>query len=584
MNIPRPEYPRPDFVRKNWINFNGTWAFEFDDEDKGIREAWFQQREFSKKIVVPFPFQSELSGIGEKKFHDVFWYRRQIDVPMDWTHSGRILLHIGAFDYHGMLWIDGAYAGEHKGGYTPWDIDITELFKKDRADIVIRGLDTQSKSQPRGKQHWELESSGILYTRASGAWQTIWLEHVPYCYIKSFHIVPALNPDRLGISFDLWGKTPKVKIAVTVSDEEKAIVTGEILVDDGVAAMELQIPNAKRWSPDDPFLYNILFQLYSDNQLLDEVKSYAGIRTVRRKGRQILLNGEPIRFKAVLDQGFFPDGIYTPPTEEAIKKDVELTRQLGFNGARKHQKVEDPLWYYWCDKLGLLVWGEMGNAWEFTPESCNALALEWPQAVRRDWNHPSIIAWVPINESWGVPEVKDKKEQQDFQVRMAKLTRELDPSRLVVDNSGWTHIDTDIIDLHPYHQEPEKMTALLEEILTTGKGEQNYPVPVWAGEGKDEGQPVVISEYGGIGLIIENKEEKDWGYGNLAQTPEELVQRFRGLTQAILANPDIAGYTYTQLTDVEQEMNGLLTYDRKPKAKMDNFAQAQTDPANKGKQ
>jgi beta-galactosidase/beta-glucuronidase len=583
MSIPRPEYPRPDFVRSDWINLNGPWAFDFDDQDRGIRESWFQPRKFSKKIVVPFPFQSNLSGIGEKGFHDVFWYRRRIDVPAEWTRSGRILLHIGAFDYHGMLWINGAPAGGHKGGYTPWDVDITELFKKGKADIVIRGFDSQSKSQPRGKQHWEPESSGILYTRTSGAWQTIWMEHAPYCYIKSFHIVPALNPDRLAISFNLWGKTPKAKISAVVYDREKEMVAGEARIDDCSASLELEIPNAKRWSPDDPFLYDLRFQLYSDNQLIDEVKSYAGIRTVGREGRQILLNGKPVRFKGVLDQGFFPDGIYAAPTEAAIKRDVKLTKQLGFNGARKHQKVEDPLWYYWCDKLGLLVWGEIGNAWEFTPESCNALALEWQEAVRRDWNHPCIIAWVPINESWGVPEVKEKKEQQDFQASMAKMTRELDPTRLAIDNSGWTHIDTDIIDLHPYTQDPERMTSLLKELLTTGQVGDLYDFPVWAGEGKDEGQPIVISEYGGIGLIVEKKEEKDWGYGNLAQTPEELVQRFRELTQAILANPDIAGYAYTQLTDVEQEMNGLLTYDRKPKAKTKEFANAQTAPEKPGK-
>ncbi len=577
MTIPRPEYPRPDFTRSEWLNLNGPWAFEFDDDDKGMKQGWFRKPGFSKNIIVPFPFQSENSGIGEKGFHDVFWYHSSAEIPPGWKRKGRIILHIGAFDYHGFLWVNGFYAGEHQGGYTPWDIDITPFVKRGKIEIVIRGIDTQSKSQPRGKQHWDLHSSGIQYTRVSGAWQTIWLEHVPDCFIHSMRIIPVLDPDRLQLKFKVPGDPSKARVSVAVSDGDREIAGGDASLTGSEALMEIAIPSPRRWCPEDPFLYHLSIRLYSGKRVIDEALSYAGIRQVQRDGRALLLNNQPVRFKAVLDQGYFPGGIYTPSCDEDLRRDIEMTKKLGFNGARKHQKVEDPRWYYWCDRMGLLVWAEMGNAWEFTPQSCEALLHEWPEAMRRDWNHPSIIAWVPINESWGVPQVAQNPAQQAFQTFMARLTRELDPFRLVVDNSGWTHTDTDIIDLHPYTQEPQKMAALLEELLKTGQGGTLYDFPVWAGEGKDKGQPIVISEYGGIGLVLDQKEEKDWGYGNLAKSPQDLAQRFRDLTQAILKNPRIAGYAYTQLTDVEQEKNGLLTYDRQPKARIEDFAKAQTE-------
>jgi len=577
MDIPRTEHPRPDFKREKWMNLNGSWNFSFDDEDKGTREKWFCKNRLENKILVPFAFQSEKSGIGQKGFHDIFWYQREIEVPREWTFNGRILLHIGAFDYHGILWINGAKASEHFGGYSPWTIDVTELFTRGKANIVIRGKDSQDKSQPRGKQSWEPESSGIMYTRVSGIWQTIWLEHVPFCYIKSVHVVPFLNPDGISLDFQLSGTLPKGKIIATVLEEGREIAKGEALPEQNKASIKIEIPKAKRWSPEEPFLYGLHFKVLSGTKLLDEVQSYTGIRTIERKGRELLLNEKPIRFKSVLDQGYFPGGIYTAETGEEIKKDVELIKKLGFNGARKHQKPEEPLYYYWCDRLGLLVWGEMGNAWEFTQESCEALEKQWKEVMRRDWNHPCIIAWVPLNESWGIPEVENATEQQEFMVKMARLTREMDPSRLVVDNSGWRHMDTDIIDLHPYTGDPEKMKQILEELVNTGDAKEHYKPKVWVGGAKDGGQPIVISEYGGIAIKPgeEKPENGSWGYGKNAQNPEELVKRFCELTKSILDNPSIAGYCYTQLTDVEQEQNGLLHFDRTPKAPFKDFASCQ---------
>ncbi len=582
--IPRPEYPRPDFVRKDWLNLNGCWSFQFDDEDKGLDCKWWDNPGFAQNITVPFPFQAELSGIGDTGFHDVFWYHRDVMIPDEWLAEKRLLLHIGAFDYQGMLWINGQKAGEHRGGYSPWTTDITDYIADGRARIVIRGFDTQSPSQPRGKQHWELHSSGIMYTRVSGIWQTVWIEPVPVTYIEAIRIIPALDPDRLKLIVKIQGKVDNALLSVHIFKGTLTVVTAETSAAGGEHTIELQIPEARRWSPADPFLYDVRIALGTDGRIIDEVSTYAGIREIRREGRAILLNNEPVILKGVLDQGYFPCGIYTPQREDEFRRDVELTLALGFNCARKHQKVEDPRWYYWCDRLGLLVWGEMGNAWEFTPESCQNLIHEWPEVMRRDWNHPCIMAWVPLNESWGVPKVHEDKEQQKFQKQMATLTRALDPTRPVVDNSGWCHLDTDIVDLHPYTGDPNEMAALLETVLETGRVDKNYPMPLWVGDGKDEGQPIVISEYGGIALqsdVERSRDQKDpWGYGRAADSSEILVRRFRELTRAILKNSRIAGYVYTQLTDVEQEKNGLLTFDREPKAPIYLFAGAQSLPEN----
>ncbi len=350
------------------------------------------------------------------------------------------------------------------------------------------------------------------------------------------------------------------RLAFAISDGEREVNAKELSLPGDEAALELEVPDARTWSPDDPFLYLVTFRLFENDRQKDDVRSYTGIREVRCRGREILLNDQPIRLRGVLDQGYFPGGIYTPEDEETIKRDVELIKQLGFNCARKHQKVEDPGWYYWCDRLGVLVWGEMPSAWEYTPESREALLHELPEMIMRDWNHPCIMAWVPINESWGVPEVAENKEQQAFLARLVRLTREIDPTRLVVDNSGWRHIDTDIIDLHYYTAVPSEMSALLEELLQTGRADTTFEPPVWVGHGKDCGQPFVISEYGGIALEHDVEREKKagaaWGYGRAASSPEDLAERFLCLTRAILENPGIAGYVYTQLTDVEQEKTG----------------------------
>jgi len=567
--IPRPEYPRPDFVRNDWLNLNGWWNFEFDDENRGLELEWFQNPRFSKKILVPFPFQSEKSGIADQSFHDVFWYHREIAIPEQWKDSSRVLLHFGAFDYQGTLWINGNKIGDHRGGYTPFTLDITDAITHGKGDLVIRGKDTQGKSQPRGKQYWEPDSADIFYSRTSGIWQTVWMEPVPDPYIASLRIVPRLHPALVSVSVKIKGRGNADRLVVTILDEKGEVAVKETAPSGNKATLDIEIPSARTWSPEDPFLYQISLKLHEGENLKDDVQSYTGIREVRRRGRQILLNGSPIRFRGVLDQGFFPGGIYTPESDDVIRRDVELIRQLGFNGARKHQKVEDPRWYYWCDRIGILVWGEMPSSWEFTKEACGALVLEWPEVIRRDWNHPCIIAWVPINESWGLPELVENTEQQAFLEQMACLTREIDPTRLVVDNSGWCHIDTDIIDLHCYTGDPGEMKALLEELIRTGRADKHFEPPVWVGCGKDRGQPIVISEYGGIALEPDvdpvEKEGGAWGYGRAASSPEDLARRFTSLTRAILDNPDVAGYVYTQLTDVEQEKNGLLSFDRQPK-------------------
>jgi beta-galactosidase/beta-glucuronidase len=579
--VPRPEYPRPDFVRERWMNLNGHWDFEFDDGDDGISLGWFCNPEFEQEIIVPLPFQAAKSGIGDTGFHDVFWYHREVKIPSDWQSNGKVLLHIGAFDYKGTLWVNGNLVGTHQGGYTPWTSDITEYLEGSSTSIVIRGVDKQEKGQPRGKQHWECEPSGIMYHRVSGAWQTIWLEPVAKTYIESVRIIPALDPDRLTIKVNIAGATSNCHLSVTVQSGNTEVSKGEGTVSSAETSLDLIIPNANRWSPSSPFLYDVHFRLSSGHEVIDEVKSYAGIRQVSRQGRNILINGEPIKFKAVLDQGYFPEGLYTPASDQEIHRDVELLRALGFNGARKHQKVDDPRWYYWCDRLGVLVWSEMPSAWEYSTEVRDAFREEWPAVIRRDWNHPCIIAWVPFNENWGIPEVVESKDQQDFLRETVTTTRTMDPTRLVIDNSGWCHLDTDIIDIHNYSETPDEIKTQITAMLgpDTEPDSKNTP-PLWVGDGQDKGQPIIISEYGGIAVGIDKAPDGDqgivWGYGKPAANAQELVTRFNSLTLAIMENPDISGYCFTQFTDIDPEMNGLLTFLRQPKAPLALFARTQS--------
>ena len=586
ISIPRPEYPRPQFRRKDWTNLNGEWSFAFDDPDAGLADGWqntdvvtlrSNDSPFERRITVPYCYQSKLSGIGETTFHDVVWYARAFEYPS--LGDERLLLHFGAVDYRATVWVNGTQVASHEGGHTPFSADVTHALAGEAGDniIVVRAEDpSRDVTIPRGKQYWKEKSEGIFYTRTTGIWQTVWLEAVDRRHIDTLRMTPDVDSSSIEVAVSIEGIEPGMSLRATVE------LDGEQLLEDTIGVrsslLERGLPLLRRgeapdtphladwpgpalWSPEHPNLYDLRLELLDpDGAVLDRVESYFGMRKIEVKNGKVLLNDRPLYQRLVLDQGYFPEGILTAPTDEDLRKDVELAKEMGFNGARKHQKVEDPRWLFWADTLGFLVWGEMANAYQYSPDYVRRITTEWQDAVRRDHNHPSIVAWVPMNESWGVPELATDPSQVDHLLSLYHLTRSLDRTRLVVSNDGWEHALTDLCTIHDYG-DPDDLSR---RYTTPESSVAARPVnrPIYAPGHGYRGEPILISEFGGIGF---SGEEGGWGYSTVADA-EEFLGRYEAMISALLRSETVQGFCYTQLTDVEQEVNGLLTYDRKPKA------------------
>jgi len=571
----RPEYPRPDLMRADWQSLNGQWEFEFDDNDRGLAERWYATGKwFTRTIQVPYCFQSKLSGIGDTSFHDVVWYRRAVQIPESWR-SRRVLLHFGAVDYEATVWINGDKAGRHQGGHVPFSFDITDYLKQGNNVIVVRAWDPSTDmSLPRGKQYWQPRSQGIWYTRTTGIWQPVWMEAVDPVHVKRLRITPDIDNSEVSIEAILSKLVPDLRLRVTVRLRDTVQTQSEVICNQTRPTTILKLQGQQLWRPENPTLYDLTIELIAGGKALDRVESYFGQRKVSVHDGKVYLNNAPYYLKMVLDQGYWPDSIMTPPTDEAIQYDIKMAKAFGFNGARKHQKVEDPRWLYWCDRMGLLVWGEMANAQVYNDEYVCRFVDEWQQIIVRDYNHPCIIAWVPINESWGVPNILTNTAQQEHAKTMYHLIRSLDQTRLVVDNDGWEHTnETDLFTLHDYARLGEQLTAKYK-VLETG----NNQIPRQSREAlafgyRYNGAPIVMSEFGGIAYRLgAPMAENEWGYSGIEPTKEAMLSRLDGLVKALRANSAFAGYCYTQLTDVEQEINGLMTYDRKPKADPAEFA------------
>jgi beta-galactosidase/beta-glucuronidase len=581
-SIPRPEYPRPDFVRAAWQNLNGHWEFAFDDPNVGLREEWYRpERHLDRAITVPFAYQTALSGIGDPTIHEVVWYARDFVVPHEWTTEGDVLLHFGAVDYRCRIWLNGREVGHNQGGHVPFSFNVRPYLTDGMNRLVLRVEDGQSTEQPRGKQSNTGIARGCDYICTTGIWQTVWLEPVPCTRIDNLRIVPHLDldgGDALEITTYLHAPWNGYEVEIEVSHEGRVLATRRDPCGQAVSRVLVRTPGAPRWTPDSPALLDVTIRLHEAGQVLDEVRTYAGLRSISTHGGRFLLNGEPVYLRMVLDQGYWPESLITPPSDEAIRRDVELTKAMGFNGARKHQKVEDPRWLYWCDKLGLLVWGEMANAREWSTAAEEAFVAEWERAVRRDADHPCIVAWVPINESWGVPKLQEQPAQIAFVERLVALTRRLDPTRPVIDNDGWEHTDVgDIAAIHDYTPDGEQLRARWASTMpdrTWGGGSLPHYVP----GSRYRGQPIVLSEVGGYLLIPPGKEVNQLDplytvYGT-HRTPEELLAKYQALMDGLAALPNVVGYCYTQLTDIDPEINGLLTADRQPKVAVEKIAEA----------
>ena len=558
--IPRPEHPQPMFKRDNWQNLNGEWLFhivQIGPAEKVMIEP-FATAPYTKKIIVPFCPQSKLSGIENKDFMRSLWYKRSITVTEEQL-KGRILLHFGAVDYEATVYINGEKIGNHFGGYSSFEFDITDNVKVGENDLTVNARDVM-ENIPRGKQcHDSYNPYGCLYTRTTGIWQTVWLEFVPTGYIKTAKYYADIEEAAFDMELTLsFGG----KLTVEALYEGKNVGGCTKVIKGRYARFRIPLKEKHLWEVGNGRLYDLKFTLETEYGT-DVLYSYAGLREVRIDGFKVLINGKSIFQRTVLDQGYYPDGIYTAPSDEALKHDIELSMALGFNGARLHEKIFEPRFLYHCDKAGYLVWGEHAN-WGLIMETAQGFLNflpEWSEAVERDFNHPAIIGWCPLNETWN----EIGKTAQRTISAIYRETKRLDPTRPVIDTSGFCHVMTDIYDQHDYQQNTEKFR---ESYIGYNGKQDSFKFDDSQKQKYIPDLPLYISEFGGLKWVPESKKtevpENAWGCG-APETEDDFFTRYEEFVAALLEAPNIMGFCYTQLYDVEQEVNGLYTYSREKK-------------------
>ncbi len=563
---PRPEHPNPQFFRETWMNLNGEWQFLRDRSVSGKAKRLYLADSLPETITVPFCMESRLSGIGDTDFCECVWYRKEIELSEDWLANGRrVLLHVGACDYQAEVWVNGAYIGMHRGGYVSFSFDITDALSVGKNVITVSAEDhLRSEHQPAGKQSQQYESYGCFYTRTTGIWQTVWLENTPAESIKRVEYVTNVADGSLTVKATVRGSAT---LSAEAFFEGRSVGFASAEGSDGLCAMTLKLSELHLWEIGKGGLYDLVLT-YGE----DRVKSYFGMRTLALDDSALVINGKKIFQRLVLDQGFYPDGIYTAPTEQDLIDDITRSVACGFHGARLHQKVFEPRFLYHCDRLGYIVWDELGN-WGMAAsvsENWYNFIPEWVEIVERDVNHPAIIGWCPFNET----ALRHGGTCDNLLSYTAELTRKLDPTRPVIETSGWWHVmgAGDILDWHDYDQDPETFRQRYLDVAngTPIVNKRYAPCPIY---------PRFISEYGGIKWDTSSGLGNAWGYGNAPRTEEKFLTRFKGLTEALLFNPFITGLCYTQLTDVEQECNGLYTYDRKAKFDTEYFRAVLTQKA-----
>ncbi len=569
------QYPRPQYERTNWTNLNGEWNFSFDDNRQGEKEKWYLRFPTGSFIMVPFNYETPLSNINDQTEHNVIWYNKKIEIKTD--SDKRNLLNFEGVDYETKVWVNGSFAGIHKGGYAAFSLDVTEFLCEGENDITVRVEDSMSCEQPRGKQRWKNENFGCWYIQTTGIWKTVWMESVPKNYMKKVKMTPDIDKAELHILANFSGrrKDAKTQLQCEIFLDGNVINKTIMEVVDEYANLTIKVAKENEpwtlvlWSPGSPRLYDIHFTLLEDGIEKDFVKSYFGMRKISISGNQILLNNLPIYQKLILDQGYWEESHLTPPSEEAILKDIDLILEAGYNGLRKHQKIEDNRFLYWCDKKGLLVWSEMASAYSFSDDGMAMFTNEWMEVVEQNYNHPSIITWVPFNESWGIENIFTNKNQQKFTEGIYHLTKAFDSMRPVIVNDGWEHTISDIVTLHDYVERGEEFLARYTDRERILNNEIPFNVSKYAfAEGYEyKGQPVIISEYGGIAITSDS----GWGYGEQVKSEDDFIERFDSITSAIKKLDYICGYCYTQLTDVQQEINGFYNMKREPKVNIEKI-------------
>jgi hypothetical protein len=573
---PAPEgHPRPQ-LRRPWIDLRGTWRFAFDDDDVGERDGWPARTEvFDREIVVPFPPESRASRVGETGYHPVVWYRLEIALPSA-RRGARTTITFGAVDYAARVWVNGQLAGGHEGGHTPFTLDITACLRPEPEQVIVVRAhdDPHDLAQPRGKQFWGPEPAIIWYHRTTGVWQPVWLESLGEAFVESLRWTP--DPDRYAVrlAMRIGGRDKAASHArVRLSLRGQPLSEDVYAVDGPELEREIVLPrrshraHAARWATHHPNLIDAEIALLdAGGVVLDRVESYFGLRRIEAADGHLLLNGAPIFLRLVLAQNYWPQSHLAAPSDAAIRREVELAQALGFNGLRIHQKIEDPRFLYWCDRLGMMVWGEAANAYVFDPRAVDRLTREWAAAVQRDYNHPSIVAWVPLNESWGVPDLEHDPAQRAFVKALYHLTKALDRTRPVIANDGWQHAVGDIFGVHDYAMESDRFRERYgspEALRRTFEALRPLHNRLLIDGHTFAEEPVVVSEFGG--LSIKPQEDEAWfGYAT-TNGAEEMLALYEELVGALLESTALAGFCYTQLTDTEQETTGLLTANREPK-------------------
>ena len=563
MKIPRAEYHRPQFERKDWLSLNGEWTYCFDFGKSGSHNGRKLEKSkgFSSKINVPFCPESKLSGVEYIDFIEQMWYHKIISIPKNWNNKN-ILLNFGAVDYSCELFINEKYVGCHFGGSSAFCFDITNYLDFNNENhLVLKVCDNiRNNTQPYGKQCFLYESQGCSYTRTTGIWQSVWLEAVNKSHLLDMQVITNAFNGQITFIPTFEKNETQQNLTIKIKDGEAIVAEATAVAINGCPLI-ITVPSAKLWSPQAPFLYNLEYCLKdASGNLLDQVFSYTGIRTVQVSGNQFLLNGEPLFFRFVLDQGFYPTGVWTAPSDNDLKRDIELSMSAGFNGARLHQKIFEPRFYYWADKLGYLVWSEFPS-WFCNPnlpESIKNLHTEWTEIVKQFRNNPSNVAWTPWNESWDIfNELQHERESFDIY----RMTKNMDPTRPINTSSGGIHFKTDLWTVHNYGNNEETLYHELNPV----KG-------VWFAfpekqKTQYDGQPYIVDECGGVTWFTEDRKyaHNTWGYGGYPKSEAEYLERIRGSISAIVRTKHCIGFCYTQLTDVEQEQNGVLYYDRTPK-------------------
>lgn len=589
----RKEYPRPQIKRDKWLSLNGEWQFDIDENNSGLKNGWYQiDREFNNKINVPFCPESKLSGIEMNKAENYFWYKKNFIIPEDWHDD--IYLNFGAVDYACLIFINGIFLEKHIGGHSSFSINITPALtdgwnEGEIQQVTVYCYDpARDDTIARGKQNITDKNNFIYYTRTSGIWQPVWIEPLNKNHLSNLKMTPDIDTGQINIEFDISNvEKDKIKygnymVHIEIMFESEKIITSEDIIrkshfnskfevfgDDN--RTRLSFGGMRCWWPETPNLYDLKISLYKNDIKIDEIISYFGMRKIHIEDGRIYLNNRPYYLKLILDQGYWPDGLMTAPTDESFIKDITMAKKMGFNGCRKHQKIEDPRFYYYADKLGYLVFSEMPSYGAYSDEGAKLFEREWFDVIKKHYNHPSIIAWVPFNESWGISEVKTNKYQQAHTESVYYGTKSYDQTRPIINNDGWYHTKTDIIGIHNYQigdiekfSESKKSKFYHElfndlDLLLSAKHSGR---DLFADGYKYEKQPIIMSEVGGI--AYKNEVDKTWGYTN-ANDESSFLDQFKFIIECIYSSRYLSGFCYTQLSDVEQETNGLLTYDREYK-------------------